>query len=690
MAVNFASIEIARSGLFVNERGLFVTGHNLANVNTPGYVRQQAVICDARYQNDPKYQLGLGADIQKVRQIRHSFLDNVYRLESQNLGYWEARQKTFNDIQSIMGEPLNEGLQNVMNKYWDSWQELSKQPDSLTTRALVRQRGEAMVQYINNLGSQLDKMQADLDSEIRVRVDEINTLTEKVARLNVKILSVETAGDTANDLRDERNLYIDRLSKLVDCDINEMQDGQIDITIGGYFLVNKGVNERLKTVENETGSLFSAPALEKNGILVPLGNGILKGLMESRGEVMGSQGSFENGCPNDKVDLIFAFNTNDTAAQRDNLYDNIDKIVRDYTNRGIGVRLGYVTFDDTGMTSPTTFASTSLNAEGVYVPDVALFKSNIGHSSLSGGITFTGTGIAGVGVAALQDAETAANNADAQTNWRNTSKQIILFSNSGMDTTGLVALSSQFKADMVRTTVISDSSQKSSLEVLAQYTGDRFIDSNNYTNKEIMDNVSESVRNSIYGNVSTTQNIIPDLRNRLNLLVNALTREVNSLHRSGITLDGSTGSDFFVPINPYYPLQMGNIKINPELTNLNKIVSSINGSVGDNTIAVSIAGLRHNAFMGATANVQNMDDFYRSIIGEIGNGGAEAKNAADGQTNLVNSADNFRLSIMNVSMDEEMSNMMKYQFAYNAAARVLNVFDEMYESIVNRLGLVGR
>jgi flagellar hook-associated protein 1 FlgK len=85
-----------------------------------------------------------------------------------------------------------------------------------------------------------------------------------------------------------------------------------------------------------------------------------------------------------------------------------------------------------------------------------------------------------------------------------------------------------------------------------------------------------------------------------------------------------------------------------------------------------------------------MDDFYRFIIGGVGNGGWEANGAVEGQTTLVNSADNFRQSIMNVSMDEEMSNMMKFQFAYNAAARVLNVFDDMFDSIINRLGIVGR
>ena len=115
-----------------------------------------------------------------------------------------------------------------------------------------------------------------------------------------------------------------------------------------------------------------------------------------------------------------------------------------------------------------------------------------------------------------------------------------------------------------------------------------------------------------------------------------------------------------------------------------------NGTVGDNTIATAIYELRYKAMMGSSTNIQNFDDFYRTIVGDIGNGGAEAQTSSTGQTNLVNSADNARQAIKNVSMDEEMTSMMKYQHAYNAAARVLNVFDEMFDAIVNKMGLVGR
>lgn len=689
MGVSFASIEIARSGLYVNDRGLSVTGHNISNVNTPGYVRQQLVLKDSHYQRENGYELGLGADVQKIRQIRHSFLDNVYRMESESLGYWETREKTFTDIQAIMGEPMNEGLQTVMNQYWDSWHELSKNPESLTTRALVRQRGESLVHYMNHLGNQFDKLQSDLDSEIRIKVSEINGITKNVADLNVKILSIETAGDSANDLRDQRNLLLDRVSKLADCVINETQDGQVDITIGGYFLVNRGVSERLKTVENQPGSMFSAVALEKTGTIVPIKNGVIKGLMESRGEVAGTIGSFGNGAPNDKIDLVFAFNTDDSPARRDELYDKIDSIVRDYTNRGIGVRLGYVTFDSTGMTTPTTFEDVALNSNGVYVPDVEAFKDHIGNTLLGTGISFNNTTTTGVAAPALQDAEIAADAVDTLTDWRNVSRQFIVYSNNSIDTTGMNTLGTQFKNNRINTVIISDISNKMALKGFTDASGGRFID-NASSDSTVIDSVSEGIRNSIYGNTIDSNDIVSNLKNKMNLLVNTLTREINSLHRSGFTLDGANGVDFFVPINPYYPMQMGNIMINPKLSDLKNIVTSINGSVGDNTVAANIYSLRHKAMLGNTSNIQNMDDFYRSIIGDIGNGGSEAHTASIGQTTLVNSADSARQSITSVSMDEEMTNMMKYQFAYNAAARVLNVFDEMFDSIVNRLGLVGR
>jgi flagellar hook-associated protein 1 FlgK len=137
-------------------------------------------------------------------------------------------------------------------------------------------------------------------------------------------------------------------------------------------------------------------------------------------------------------------------------------------------------------------------------------------------------------------------------------------------------------------------------------------------------------------------------------------------------------------------MEMGNIKLNDKLSDLNEIVSSSEGTNGDNTIALAISDIRHLAIIGNFSNLESFDNFYNSIIMNVGNGGAEAQRITDSQGVLINSLDNQRNSISGVSMDEEMSNMMKYQFAYGASARVMNVLDEMFESIISRMGVVGR
>lgn len=688
MTAGFGGLEVARSGMYVSERGLDVTGHNISNVNTPGYTRQQAISATADYQNCVTYQLGLGADIQEVRQIRHVFIDNVYRNENKTLGYWEAKQNTYLDIQSIIGESMdsgkNNGLQSTLNQFWDSWQELSKDPGNLTVRASVKQRGEMLVKYANHLGAQLDKAQSDLDLQIMDKIDEINGLTGDIAKLNLKITQTEINGDHANDLRDQRNLDIDKLSKLIDCQANEMQDGQIDITVGGYFLVSKADAEKVTAAQNKAGSLFCAPAINEGKTLLPVKSGTLKGLMESRGEVTGDKISLDNGNVSDKIDLVFAFNTDDSDTQRDNILANIDSIVKSYKDRGISVRLGYVTFDSSGMTNPATYIP--LDADGS--SSVSAFKT-----AIDAPLTFGNTTASGKCTAALEDIISATESADTGSGWKNASRQIVLLSDNAIDAAeDLTGLSGDLKDENVHTLVISDISNENELSILSSATGDRFLDTDTVDASSMDDTVFESLRNCIYGSVIDTKNSIPDVKRDLNLIISAVVREVNNLQKSGMTLGSNSqpGEDFFVPIDSNYPMQMGNIMLNPKLENLNNIVASRDTANGDNTIALAVSDLRNSTLLGNISDVQSIDGFYQSLIMAVGSNGSEAVNSFNSQNTLMFSVDNQRQSIMNVSMDEEMSNMMKYQYAYGASSKVINAFTEMFDTIIQRLGLAGR
>ncbi len=686
MAVGFGSYEIARSGLTVNERGLYVTGHNISNVNTPGYVRQQLIATNGplqtSYSRYGMYQIGLGADIQQIRQIRHMFLDNIYRSESTNLGYWETRSRTLQDIQAILGEPLQAGLQNVLNQFWDAWQELSKEPDSLTVRALVRQRAEALVHHLNHMGSQLEKMQKDLDSEIRVRIDEINQITSEIAKLNVEIMKMEVTGDRANDLRDRRNLLLDRLTRLADVQIVEMQDGQVDITLGGYFLVTKGQQTSLYAAEANAGGIFVVPKLEGTEIEVPVKSGILKGLLESRGEVFGAKGSPENGSPYSKTDVTFVIDVSSgSGAYLDRIKSEIASFLDEIDVMGSDFVLNLVTYGGPSATAQSfTNVADFINAlnalsetgtnnlnmdEAISALESLNFRQGAGRYAL----VFTDESIDGDGTAAA-DSERI--------------REIVNRLGSLDMTTSVITNRKYFST--------GDASQGeiAGWQSISAVLGGRIYDLDSSEFGDVMARIALDIVNGEMSRVPDSGNILPDIIKKLNALVNILAREVNYLHRSGKTLNGLDGEDFFVVIDPAYPMSIGNIKLNDNLLDLNNIVASARDASGDNTIAREIANLRHVPLMTDLTGIVSMDEYYQSIILSIGTQGMEADRIAANQLKLVESADNQRQAIMGVSMDEELSSMMKYKFAYDAAARVLNVLDEMMETVILRTGLSGR
>ncbi len=685
MGSGASGLEIARSGMLNNERALYVTGHNIANVNTPGFVRQQAMIATAPYQDgDGQYQLGLGCDIQEIRQIRNIFLDNIYRNEVTTQGYWEARDSTFQDIQSILGKPIDLGLQNVISQFWDAWQELSKTPDSLNTRALVTQRGNSLVQQINQIGSQLDALQSDLNSEINDNVNAINGITKQIAGLNLEILQNEISKDNANDFRDQRNVLIDSLSKLMNVNVQEMNDGQVDVTIGGYYLVNRSSNFNLIAQEANPGDIFVVPKLENNNIIVPINSGTLEGLMEARGQVSGAPDSVENGSPKTKADIIFAVDVSDTSAgSLLNIKSSINTYIQQLTNRGIDYNLRLVTFDS-AVESNVNYS----NDSALFINDINLLSATVDTGDLFSNVVNTVSSI---------------------TDFRNdASKYMVVFTNESIDGDEVSTSDATVQNYItllenagIKTSVVTNPAyftagdsplEPDGWETITNATSGKAYDITSVDFNDLMTTITTDINTDINKEVSLvtdSTNILSDFRKRINAEINTIMREINYLQSSGETLSipPQAGQAFFVPINPAYPLQMGNIQLNANLNNVINLVSSVAGSQGDNTIALQIADLRNQPILSDTNDVLlDPDDYYQTIISSIGTGGSEAANILDNQNKLVDSAENQRQSIMGVSMDEEMSNMLKYKYAYTASSRAINIIDNMLDVIINRMG----
>ncbi len=665
MATSFIGLNTAVSGMYSNQKALEVTGHNISNIGTPGYARQQAIMRTANTQYVANNWVEMGADIEQVRQIRNTFLDNIYRNEANSLGYWEARYNSVKDLEAILGEPMLDGLQNTLNEFWNSWNELSKAPDSLTMRAIVKQRGEALVYHLNHMGNQINKLQDDINTEVIKRIDEVNDITGKIAGLNDLVAKAKTAGNNANDYYDQRNYLVDQLSKLVKADIREHPDGHMDVLVGGYFLVSKTKQTRIVPAQNSSLSHFVVPEVEGLGVEINVGVGEIRGLLESRGKVSGAKGSYENGTPNTTADITFAVDVSNISEENLSvLRDNMESYIKDIKNRGLDYNLRLMAYDGAGVvsedfgTSEEDFVN-ALNA-----------------------LTSTGNVGSDFGMVVDRLNETSPFTSEAN-------RYLYVYTQEGLggDDEQIDGFADTLKGGNIKASVITNTTGEVGWDAITHATGGSLYDIANA--EEAISEMGVATVEDVNKQIATVDeslDIISSVRKMLNAVVNIVAREVNSLHLAGKTLNGNDGGLFFEPIEDNIPMEMGNIKISDGIKDLNNIVASATGAKGDNGIAHLISSLRNKDIMKSSTQILSTDSYYQYIILRVGNVGNEALKTTQNQKSLVLAADNDRQSTMGVSLDEEMSNMIKFKYAYNAATKTIGVINEMLDTLINRMG----
>jgi flagellar hook-associated protein 1 len=250
MRSTFHGLETAKRGMFTQQSALYVTGHNIANANTPGYSRQrvnfeQTEPYPAASMNRPQIpgQMGTGVTAGSVERIRDRFLDYQYRNEANKLGYWSTRSDAIAKMEDIMNEPSEFGLGKAMTQFWESLQDLSVNPENEGARAVVRQRGIAVAESFNYLYNSLSQIRNDLGQEIKTGLLEVNSILKQISELNDQIKAIEPNGYLPNDLYDKRDALVDELSKFFHVKVETVSSGgnALDIAEGIYeiSLVNQ-------------------------------------------------------------------------------------------------------------------------------------------------------------------------------------------------------------------------------------------------------------------------------------------------------------------------------------------------------------------------------------------------------------------------------------------------------------------
>ena len=285
MAGLFQGLEIGKRALLTHQLNLQIIGHNIANVNTPGYTRQRVNIVSTLPEYSAQGILGSGVKVGSIRQIRDLFLGEQFRQENKSLGEWTYKNKILSQIESLFNEPNDTTLSNLMSDFWNSWSDLSTGVQGARSNIISQTR--KMTNGFHDMANQLNNLRDSIDRDISNFTGEINRYTAEIAGLNQQIKTQEVGGDMANDLRDQRSFLLDELSTLIDVNNLENPNGTMTVYIGAMSIVNGSDNIKITPkISNVDGQMTHNLVWENTDIVLKNASGQLKGLFETRDEII--------------------------------------------------------------------------------------------------------------------------------------------------------------------------------------------------------------------------------------------------------------------------------------------------------------------------------------------------------------------------------------------------------------------
>ena len=616
----FGSLNVGTSGLKVSQYGLNVVAHNLANVDTEGYVRQQVVLDTAMVNNigwsgTNTLQVGLGVDPRAVRQVRDFFLDAAYRSEIGRQGYYDSQSAAASEIEELFGELNGVAFQDTLNDLWVSMQELSKEPDSRVTQATFIENSGAFLERAEKIYKELRSYQRDLNTTIENQVSRINEIGKSITELNKKIALYEAdKRENANDLRDERNNLLDELSQMVKIDYRESESGIVNVNVEGVPFVTDASYYKMGTMsmaDYRTANGIDLPLDESADMLmvvwpqlggrdvfdwsvVPSSSantdiGGLKGLIQARGTKIGKY-----------TDIPI-------EPKREDFTDEYGVLDED------AYKLAVKQYDmDTAQYNLTTESSIVMRTQAQFDQLVHGIITTINDALCPNKEVTLG-----------DDITVKLPNGELKTLEAGTTIKIFDDKNAPI---GL------------------DRNNTAGTELFTRKTVDRYMEP-----QDIMLADGSIIQNArIYNWEDTSDN--------------------------------------------YTLYTLGETEINRDLlSDKSKLPILSPDRTGDFDIKM-IEGLMEKwqepfaTLSPNTLTFNNFTGYYTQFTGSIASKGNEYRTLADNQQAMAGSIQEKRSGITGVSSDEELTYLIKFQQAYNASARYINVIDEMLEHVIERLG----
>ena len=601
-------LEAASRGLTAAQSALDTISHNVANANTEGYSRQrvnlkatEALPIPGILQGTSPGQQGTGVRVFNVERLRDEFIEFVFRHENGTGGEADIVKSGLENIQSFFNEPGENGFGRMIESFFNAWEILSTDPESLSTRANLRDQAKTFINAVQAIDKQFEVEVRRLNDLIVMKVDEVNAIAKDIARLNNQISSIEADNNQqANDLRDERDLLVSKLSRIINVDVIEDNTSAYTVNVAGHPLVDKSFTTPIIAKASTTNVGISYTLELSNGLPVTLLRGELSGLVKLRDQYL--------------PEAWHSFNTTVSA-----IVNRVNHLHRD--GFGLDGEDNRTFFND--ITTRQLYGLTPL-------PALTGLDTKLVDLNISSGDFFIG-------------------------DYR---------------------------------LVISD---------------DEVTPDSTVTVRDILNRIFDGTDGRVQGILDTsgTDGVILRLHNPPDIptdgatssfenTINAKAGTSNFLQALGV--DPLTEAE--IPQDPPYFNVARRLSLNPLIERDLRVIAAARANddglysgPGDNRLALEMADLKNLANF-----VQNdsITGFYQGTIVTIGVRVQETTRLTTNQNLIMENIENRRDQVAGVSLNEEAVNMIKYQRALEAAARMISVADQVLDRIINQMGFAGR
>lgn len=305
----FGSIRMAANAMRASEVGLQVVGQNIANANTPGYIREEAVLTPSVSQRYGGLVLGTGVTVTAVIQKIDLFLEERLRGAVSDRASAETKETAYGELESLINELSDNDISTQLDNFFSSISDILNQPQSVSTRNLAVLQGDTLTTSIQYLAQRVQQLREAVNDRVVAIADGINRLTTQIADLNVRIANTEGGNVSQSDavgLRDQRLTALEELAALTSIRVQEQTSGGVVVYAGGTYLVYEGLTREVEAVIDPNEGIGGV-SIQVKETRAPLeaSSGELNGLLQTRDVVLGG---FADRLDEFAKTLIFQFN----------------------------------------------------------------------------------------------------------------------------------------------------------------------------------------------------------------------------------------------------------------------------------------------------------------------------------------------------------------------------------------------